>query len=270
MVKDDKIILEWDEAAEPWANFLREGKDYSRVEFLNPATFKIIGNISGKQVLDLACGEGYNTRILAERGAVVVGVDFSEKMIELAKQREMEDGFGVKYYVSDAANLKDIPSSQFDLVTCFLSLQTIERYKEAISEVARVLKRGGRFIFSIPHPCFEQIVKSGQPISGWRYEEGTIGTEREKALQLEIKNYFGTMRYQVPMTSERFTKAFKVTLFHRTLTDYFQALNMSGLLVSRLLEPKPTLETASKYPALRKALKIPQFIIIEITKLKEK
>ena len=60
VVKDDKIILEWDEAAEPWANLLREGKDYSRVEFLNPATFRIIANIRGKQVLDLACGEGYN------------------------------------------------------------------------------------------------------------------------------------------------------------------------------------------------------------------
>ena len=70
---------------------------------------------------------GVQQEFWPKKGAIVVGVDFSEKMIERAKQREMEEGFGVKYYVSDAANLRDIPRSQFDLVTCFLSIQTIER-----------------------------------------------------------------------------------------------------------------------------------------------
>lgn len=82
---------EWDDASESWANFVRGGKDYYRDEMNNPAAFKLIGNVRNKRVLDLSCGEGYNARLLAERGARVVGVDFSEKMIELAKQTEKRE-----------------------------------------------------------------------------------------------------------------------------------------------------------------------------------
>jgi len=71
---------DWDDAAQTWLDFVREGKDYHRDELNNPATFKLIGNMGGQAMLDMACGEGYNTRILARQGAEAVGIDFSEKM----------------------------------------------------------------------------------------------------------------------------------------------------------------------------------------------
>ena len=74
MRKTRDIKKEWDDAAEPWAEFVRKGKGYHRDELNNPATFKLIGDVKGKQVLDLACGEGYNARILAAKGANVTGV----------------------------------------------------------------------------------------------------------------------------------------------------------------------------------------------------
>jgi len=79
---------EWNDAAESWVEFVRKGKDYYRDELNNPATFELIGDVKGKRVLDLACGEGYITRILATKGAKVTGVDFSEKLIELARREE--------------------------------------------------------------------------------------------------------------------------------------------------------------------------------------
>ena len=153
--KKENIKKEWNDAAESWTDFVRKGKDYYRDELNNPATFKLIGDVKGRLVLDLACGEGYNTRILARKGAKVTGVDFSEKLIELAKREEDKEKLGICYHVLDATNLKGLSSNHFDLVTCFMSLQDIENYKRAISEVARVLRSRGRFIFSIPHPCFE-------------------------------------------------------------------------------------------------------------------
>jgi hypothetical protein len=54
MVDDDRLLGEWDEAAESWVDFVREGKDYYREEMNNPATFSLIGNVRGKQVLDLS------------------------------------------------------------------------------------------------------------------------------------------------------------------------------------------------------------------------
>jgi len=267
VIEDDKLLREWDEASESWADFVRDGKDYYRDEMNNPAAFKIIGNVRGKQVLDLSCGEGYNTRILARRGAKVIGVDFSEKMVELAKQREKNRKPGIRYYVADAADLKEFEDECFDVVTCLMALMDIERYHQAISEVARVLKKNGKFVFSITHPCFEYgVTTDGEPIAEWRYEERTKNTTEKKALHIEIKKYFGIVRCENVWDMKRLAKPFKTTSFHRTLTDYFQALNENGFLVARLAEPKPTSRGVSKYPSLRKHTRIPQSIIIEAVK----
>jgi len=93
--KKENVKKEWNDAAESWLDFVRKGKDYYRDELNNPATFQLIGDVRGLLVLDLACGEGYNTRILARKGAKVVGVDFSETLIELAKQEEDEEKLGI-------------------------------------------------------------------------------------------------------------------------------------------------------------------------------
>jgi SAM-dependent methyltransferase len=267
MVKKDEVLREWDEASESWANFVREGKDYYRDEMNNPAMFKMIGNVRGKQVLDLSCGEGYNTRILAKRGAKVFGVDFSARMIELAEQMEKKEMLGIRYRVSDAGDLKGFKNRRFDIVTCFMALMDIERYEDAISEVSRVLKKNGRFVFSITHPCFEYgLTTGGESIADWKYEGGIEGSAEKEALCLEVKNYFGVAKCEVSWTMERLARPFNTVSFHRTLTDYFQALHKNGFLVVRLVEPKPTSRGVSKHPSLRKHMKIPHSIIFEAVK----
>ncbi len=248
MRKKDGIKKEWDAAAESWLDFVRKGKDYYRDELNNPATFQLIGDIRGRRVLDLACGEGYNTRILARKGAKVIGVDFSEKMIEQAKQEETRKKLAIDYYVVDAADLKQFPSNYFDLVTCFMSLQDIKNYNGAISEVARILRDRGQFIFSIPHPCFETIVLKGKRVSAKR-------------------RYFGEIEYPIQWEMERLTKPFRTTSFHRTLTEYSDSLWKSELFVSRIVEPRPTREGLLKYPPLSEVLVAPQSIIIESIKI---
>lgn len=246
---EDKIKKEWNYATEPWVDFVRTGKDYYRDGLNNPATFKLIGDVKSLVVLDLACGEGYNTRMLARKGAKVTGVDFSEKLIRFAKREEDEERLGIYYKVMDAAELVEFPNNHFDLVTCFMSLQDIKDFKKAISEVARVLKESGRFIFSIPHPCFEKIRLN-------KHRGKISATER----------YFGAMEYSIDWDMERLTKHFRTTSFHRTLTDYFDPLYRSKLLVKRLVEPRPKQAERKKYPALQDVLEIPQSVIIESVK----
>jgi len=247
LCKKEDIKKEWNDAAESWVDFVRKGKDYYRDELNNPAAFKLIGDIKGRLVLDLACGEGYNTRILARKGTKVTGVDFSEKLTELAKQEEAKEKLGINYHVLNVTDLKEFSSNHFDLVTCFMSLQDIENYKKTISEVARVLRDRGRFVFSIPHPCFETIIADGKRIS-------------------TTKRYLGAAKYPVQWKMERLVKPFTTTSFHRTLTDYFDALYKSKLCVLRLVEPRPTQKGLRKHPPLREVLLIPQSIIIESIK----
>lgn len=241
------IEEEWNNAIESWADFVRHGKDYYRDELNNPAAFKLLGNVKGRLVLDLACGEGYNTRLLARKGAKVTGVDSSEKMIGLAKEEERKEKLGICYLLADASDLLRLPSIHFDIVTCFMSLQDIESLKKAVSEVARVLKFDGRFVFSIPHPCFETLVVREERISA-------------------ATRYFGEFKYPIHWDMERLLKPFKTTSFHRTLTYYFDALYKSGLHVLRLVEPRPTKKGLRKHPSLRQVLTTPQSIIIECTK----
>ncbi|MFX1486113.1 MAG: class I SAM-dependent methyltransferase [Promethearchaeota archaeon] len=248
MCNTGRIRKEWNDAAESWVDFVRKGKDYHRDQINNPAAFGLIGNVKGMNVLDLACGEGYNTRILARKGAKVVGVDLSERMIEFARQEEKTEELGISYHNLDASDLKEFSSHHFDLVTCFMSLQDIESYEKAISEVARVLKNRSRFIFSIPHPCFERI--NGLEVS----------TRRK---------YFRAVRYSLEWKMERLKEPFRTTSFHRTLTDYIAVLNGSGLFVSNLLEPKPTEKGVLKHPRLKKNLAIPESIVIESIKIED-
>ena len=84
----------------------------------------------GRLVLDLACGEGYNTRMLARKGAKVTGIDSSAKMIELAAQEETKEKLGIRYLVADASDLSQLPNSHFDIVpvSCLCRiLKTLKR-----------------------------------------------------------------------------------------------------------------------------------------------
>jgi SAM-dependent methyltransferase len=240
-------MKQWDDAAESWVDFVRKGKDYHRDGLNNPAAFRLIGNVEGRLALDLACGEGYNTRILAKKGAKVVGVDFSAKLVRLARSEEAKEKLGIDYHVGDAADLSMLSSCCFDLVTCFMALQDIKDYRSAVSGVARVLKKGGRFVFSIPHPCFEMVSHGGFRVS-------------------TNKRYFGAAEDHIQWKMARLLKPFETTSFHRTLTDYFDVLSRNRLLVRRLVEPQPTKQGIEKHQSLKKVLLRPESVVVEAVK----
>jgi len=260
---EGKASKQWDAASGPWADFVRNRKDFFRDEMNNPAALRMVGDVKGKQILDLSCGEGYNTRILAKRGASVVGADFSRKMIRLARERERQDRLGIRYHLLDAANLKEFRSRRFDIVTCFMALMDIERYQDAVSEVARVLRRDGRFVFSIIHPCFEfDLTTGGERNAEWR-GRGEGGAVGKRAVYLEVRRYFGEVKGNVVWNMARLSRPFRTTSYHRTLTDYFRALRSNGFAVTGLVEPKPTPRGVIEFPSLRKHMLIPHSIVIE-------
>jgi hypothetical protein len=127
-----------------------------------------------------------------------------------------------------------------------MALMDIEDYQGTIREIARVMKYDGRFVFSITHPCFEYSAKSK-------------GIER-------TARYFGTRSERVAWKMERLLRPFETTIFHRTLTDYSNALHKHGLLTRRLLEPKPTRKGPAKFPPLKQVLLRPHSIIFETVK----
>jgi ubiquinone/menaquinone biosynthesis C-methylase UbiE len=200
--------------------------------------------------------------LLARKGAEVVAVDFSEKMIKLAKQLERKEKLGINYFVSNAANLKELSSNQFDIVCCFMALMDIESYQEAICSVARVLKENGKFIFSMIHPCFEYgaIAPDGRKIGDWKHNDVDDTWVYESSI------YFENLPLRIDWNMERLRKPFITSAFHRTLSDYSHALYKNKLLIRRIVEPKPTAKAVAKYRGMLKHAAIPHSIIIEAIK----
>ncbi|MBW2408893.1 MAG: class I SAM-dependent methyltransferase [Deltaproteobacteria bacterium] len=109
---------------------------------------KLLGDVSQKSVLDLACGEGFYTRRIKRKGAdSVVGVDISGEMIRLAKQQEQHNPLGVDYIPGDVMALGSI--GQFDLVVASYLLnyaETNEQLLKMFQTIAANLQPAGRFV----------------------------------------------------------------------------------------------------------------------------
>ena len=116
---------------------------------------RLVGDVAGKAVIDLACGEGYYTRALRQQGAArSVGVDLSRAMIGLAEAEEARRPLGVEYRVGDARALEG--PGEFDLVFAAYLLnyaRTAEELTQMCRAVARALRPGGRFVTANSNPA---------------------------------------------------------------------------------------------------------------------
>nr|VFJ49379.1 MAG: Ubiquinone/menaquinone biosynthesis C-methylase UbiE [Candidatus Kentron sp. DK] len=137
----------------------RIAKQYQKITESTPTRhikqetlFRAVGDLSGRSVLDLACGTGFYTRICKRGGAArVVGVDVSEKMIELAREEERKEPLGIEYLVRDVLDLGRIDKSggEFDRITAVFLLHYARDREELLTmcrNIHRNLKPGGRFV----------------------------------------------------------------------------------------------------------------------------
>jgi SAM-dependent methyltransferase len=134
--------------------------EYARTATLKRAEsytfFRMVGTLAGQHVLDLACGFGFYTRLLKQRGAAqMVGVDISPEMIRLAPQQEQAKPLGITYQVGDAVALPQL--GRFDLVTAVYLLNYAESKDQMLAMCRSAnnnLVTGGRFIVYTVNPAF--------------------------------------------------------------------------------------------------------------------
>lgn len=226
MSRNKPSEAEWDKVADLWHRETGEKGLWHQKHDIDPVIFNILGKVKGKKILDLGCGNGYFARLLAKRGARLIAVDISSKLIDLAKAEEKRKPLGIIYFLGDAANLEKIKSNSFDIVVANMSLMDIKNAEGAVKEVSRVLKRGGRFIFSIVHPAFHDarqywiICKCGDKKYYSRVVFKYLSSSSEKSI--------------FPLGI--FRKEFKRTQYHRPVTAYFNYLKNAGFLVSDFQE----------------------------------
>ena len=106
---------------------------------------------SGKKVLDVACGEGYGSRLLAGVAAEVAGVDIDEATIKHATQKYQAPNL---HFITGAADAIPFEDQRFDLVVSFETIEHHDRHEEMMQEIKRVLKPGGMLIISSPDKLY--------------------------------------------------------------------------------------------------------------------
>jgi SAM-dependent methyltransferase len=248
----------WEALAEGWAERVRTGTDFARQYILDPAHLAVLGDVSGKRVLDAGCGEGRFARMLAERGAAVTGIDFSHRMIELAREAEEREPRGIEYQQADMADLGSFEDGAFDIAVAYLSVIDVARYEEALKEVSRVLKPGGQFVFSLVHPCF------CTPGSDWEPRvPGIVPIRDADRLYRKVDNYRPACDVRFRMWP---TAPVETINFHRPLSDYAGACRAAGLLIRDIVEPHADEAVSERIDFFRGEFRAPTFIILDCVK----
>jgi 2-polyprenyl-3-methyl-5-hydroxy-6-metoxy-1,4-benzoquinol methylase len=219
----------WNRNAAYWDGRMGEGNDF--VEVLSwPATERLLTVQPGERILDVACGNGLTSRRLAVLGAEVVAFDFAHEIIALARQRTTEHVERITYRVLDATDeeaLLALGAGAFDGALCSMALFDMAEIAPLMGALARLLRPGGRFVFSVLHPCFNNTafshvaettqedgkVRTVYGVKVWGYMTPTV--ERSRALRGQPQAQWE---------------------FHRPLQDLFGAAFAAGFVLDGLEE----------------------------------
>ena len=190
-----------------------------------PKLLELLGDIKGKKVLDLGCGWGNFSLMLANKGANVTGIDISKERIEECKKL-YGDVQNINFSVGDASNLINQKNKMFDVIIMnmvFIEIESKEKIKRILDEVSRVIKKEGVFLFTDIHPADRIVSKT---------------TTREHKFLPDF-SYFknGTkFKSKVLLNDGSFIE---FTDFNWTLETYTTLINEAGFYIYRIIEPKP-------------------------------
>lgn len=256
-----KVARSWEGNARAWTEQARRGLDAYRDALNTPAFLAMLPDVSGRDGLDIGCGEGSNTRALARRGARMRAVDVAPSFVRAAREAEAVAPLGIRFDEGDALALA-FPDGAFDFAAAFMSLMDVPDPALALREAARVLKPGGFLQFSILHPCF---VPPHRRVL--REPDGSVRA-------VEVARYFDRVDgaedvwwfTALPKAERAGVAPFRVPRFHRTLGDWVGMVVGAGLAVEALGEPCPDADTMRAVPLVADAAVAPLFLHLRARK----
>lgn len=146
-----------------------DGSGIESTKFQIPIFFDMLGRLKGKRVYEIACGNGFLARKLAQAGAKVTASDVSPELIEIAKTRYTSEG--ISYIVREGTNIQGLQKSYFDAIVINQGIFYIENLDALFKGIHAILKPGGIVVFNFLHPLFPVFRKDigensamGEPI----------------------------------------------------------------------------------------------------------
>jgi 2-polyprenyl-6-hydroxyphenyl methylase/3-demethylubiquinone-9 3-methyltransferase len=145
---DHQEIAKFEELASRWWDPHGEFKPLHEI---NPLRLEYIDrrvNLDGKSVVDVGCGGGILSESMAQRGAIVTGIDLGEAPLSVARLHKYESGVEVNYQKISAEELADRESGEYDVVTCLEMLEHVPDPASTIRACAQLVKPDGHVFFS--------------------------------------------------------------------------------------------------------------------------
>ncbi len=204
-----------------------------------PHLLDLLGDVSGRMVLDAGCGEGYLSRILTARGAHVTGVDLSPRLIALARAKDL--GGRIAYRVADLSMPLPEHRECFDAVVSYMVLNDVEDYRGFAATLGQVLRSGGRAVLAFNSP-YAYVVR--RRISAAYFASGTTHS------------------------SGLGSAGINVSFYHRTLSEYLDAFLAAGLQLTKLLDidhPEIAADRAAGRP-VPEGEDLPRFMLLALRK----
>jgi SAM-dependent methyltransferase len=212
----------WDPVADWYAGWVgAEGSEHHQ-RLAIPAVLELLGPAPGERILDIGAGSGVFAPHIAAAGADYTGVEISPRLLAHARRLHARAG---RFLLGDAARLAELPElrrASFDGAVFLLSIQDIEPLEAALASAAWALRRGGRLVILMTHPCFRVPRQSG-----WGWDEG------RRLRYRRVDSYMSPLA--VPMKSYDGGGG-STRSYHRPLAAYVNGLAACGVPVEQLRE----------------------------------
>ncbi len=205
--------------------------NFGKVFVTAPSLLRALGDVAGKDVLELGCGNGYWLRLLARAGAKTTGIDLAENQIAAAKSWNDPMTSVIDYRVGDVSKELDL-QGKFDVAFfehVLLEIPNKDELYRAVQNAAHTLKEGGVLFISDIHP----FAPSSRP-DNLRVADDFNYFESGAYFEIQSKRVDGEIIYYKDV--------------HWTLSDLAGAITGAGLKITEITEPKPTPEDLEKYP----------------------
>jgi SAM-dependent methyltransferase len=233
-----------------WDDLPHHGSEARRDLVQSPALERAVGSVRGLDVLDVGCGTGYFTRVMARKGAHATGVDWSGGMLRRAREEERGSPLGIVYRRLDAARIaRAWTQPAFDRVVACMSLMDMPDPAAVIRGAARVLRRDGRFVFSVAHPVHTA------PTSGW------LHPRRAELGSWTLDHYFDEGPHAFEVCFAGLRQPFNGIHWHYTLTTWMAMIAAGGFYVHSLVEPRPSAGPDGAHP--EGSDRIPFWMVVE-------
>lgn len=235
-----EIQAEWDALCERRQEIIESGKDFSLLAVTAPHIINEIKELCyypGKSILDVGCGTGYLTSLLAKHATKCLGIDISATSIALAKKRYSASG--ADFAIATANELNT--NTKFDICISNMVLSCDSEWLRSVRAIFNLLKKDGTFLVMIPHP-YNWPKYWGFENASWFSYDDEIYIEHD--FSISLAKSLGNATY-----------------IHRPLSKYINGICTEGFFLEKTEEPYPVLELPPHYK-----FDYPRFLFMKFTK----